>query len=137
MTSEIVNIKNIDKLPKNSVLAYGHFTTIHAGHIRYLRHAKKLGSNLIVALLGDDKRIGDKKYAFKQNERAEALSLLSIADYIVLMENINLKFLSEKLYPKVLVLGIELFSFSGVLDSKNVSIPFIAALFLVMPLKLM
>ena len=107
MTSEIINIKNIDKLPKNSVLAYGHFTTIHAGHIRYLRHAKKLGSNLIVALLGDDKRIGDKKYAFKQNERAEALSLLSIADYIVLMENVSLKFLSEKLYPKVLVLGKE------------------------------
>ena len=57
MTSEIINIKNIDKLPKNSVLAYGHFTTIHAGHIRYLRHAKKLGGNLIVALLGDEERI--------------------------------------------------------------------------------
>ena len=107
MTSEIINLKNIDKLPQNAVLAYGHFTTIHAGHIRYLRHAKKLGSTLIVALLGDDERIGDKKYAFNQNERAEALSLLSIADYIILMDNINLKFLLEKLCPKVLVLGKE------------------------------
>ncbi len=107
MTSEIINLKNIDKLPQNAVLAYGHFTTIHAGHIRYLRHAKKLGSTLIVALLGDDERIGDKKYAFKQNERAEALSLLSIADYIILMDNVDLKFLLEKLFPEVLVLGKE------------------------------
>ena len=107
MISKIIKTKNIDKLPKHSVLAYGHFTTIHAGHIRYLRHAKKMGGKFIVALLGDEGRIGDSKYAFKQNERAEALSLLSIADYIILMENITLKYCLEKISPKVLVLGKE------------------------------
>ena len=40
------------------VLAYGHFTTIHPGHIRYLRsHARDLGSDLVVALEGDGLKI--------------------------------------------------------------------------------
>ena len=37
----------------DSVLAYGHFDTIHAGHIRYLKHAKTLADTLIVAVQGD------------------------------------------------------------------------------------
>ena len=28
------------------VLVYGHFSTIHPGHIRYLRHARNLGKQL-------------------------------------------------------------------------------------------
>ena len=61
------------------VLAYGHFNTIHPGHIRYLRHARGLGKQLVVALIGD----GKTSYAFKQEERAEALSLLGIADAVL------------------------------------------------------
>ena len=60
-------------------LAYGHFNTIHPGHIRYLRHARGLGEQLVVALIGD----GKTSYAFKQEERAEALSLLGIADAVL------------------------------------------------------
>ena len=64
------------------VLAYGHFNTIHPGHIRYLRHARGLGDKLVVALIGD----GKANYAFQQQERAEALSLLGIADALLLLE---------------------------------------------------
>ena len=39
---------------KNSVLVFGHFTTIHTGHIRYLKNAGKKGEQLIVALIGDN-----------------------------------------------------------------------------------
>ena len=53
MNTKIINFDEIKSLPKEAVVAYGHFTTIHAGHIRYLRHAKKIGNELIVALLGD------------------------------------------------------------------------------------
>ena len=56
------------------VLAYGHFNTIHPGHIRYLRHARGLGKNLVVALIGD----GKNRYTFTQQERAEALSLTHV-----------------------------------------------------------
>ena len=41
-----------------------------------------LVSKLVVALIGD----GKTSYAFQQEERAEALSLLGIADAILLLE---------------------------------------------------
>ena len=85
------------------VLAYGHFNTIHPGHIRYLRHARGLGKNLVVALIGD----GKNRYTFTQQERAEALSLLGL-----LMDCCCLKQMSwvkslRLLRPSILVLGNE------------------------------
>tara|TARA_Y100001954_G_C15820651_1_gene609802 strand:+ start:3322 stop:4806 length:1485 start_codon:yes stop_codon:yes gene_type:complete len=85
------------------VLAYGHFNTIHPGHIRYLRHARGLGGKLVVALIGD----GKSRYAFRQQERAEALTLLGIADAILLLEDDELNEAIEALKPEVLVLGNE------------------------------
>ena len=85
------------------VLAYGHFNTIHPGHIRYLRHARGLGEQLVVALIGD----GKTKYAFQQQDRAEALSLLGIADALLLLKADELKAAIEALKPEVLVLGNE------------------------------
>ena len=84
-------------------MAYGHFNTIHPGHIRYLRHARSLGEKLVVALIGDEKTC----YTFKQPERAEALSLLGIADIVVLLKSDELNVAIEKLQPRVLVLGTE------------------------------
>ena len=50
MIENILFTKNdLENIPKDATLAYGHFTTIHAGHIRYLKHAKGLGSELIIA----------------------------------------------------------------------------------------
>ena len=85
------------------VLAYGHFTTIHPGHIRYLRHARGLGQKLVVALIGD----GKTSYAFPQKERAEALGLLGIADAVLLLEADELNAAVSVLKPEVLVLGNE------------------------------
>ena len=101
MNTKIIYFNEIKSLPKEAVVAYGHFTTIHAGHIRYLRHAKKIGKELIVALLGDHDIKSGSNFAFKENDRAEALSLLSIADYIVLLGSNSLKNLLQELTPKV------------------------------------
>ena len=90
------------------VLAYGHFTTIHPGHIRYLRHARSLGDSLAVALIGDGPPDHPSPYAFCQQERAEALSLLGIADTIVRLQSDELGAAIEILRPAVLVLGTEL-----------------------------
>ena len=84
-------------------LAYGHFNTIHPGHIRYLRHARGLGKKLVVALIGD----GKSNYAFQQQERAEALSLLGIANAVLLLKADELNEAIEALKPEVLVLGNE------------------------------
>ena len=54
MKSSLLNFNEIDEEHISCTLAYGHFTTIHAGHIRYLKHAKALGNKLIIALAGDE-----------------------------------------------------------------------------------
>jgi len=90
------------------VLAYGHFTTIHPGHIRYLRHARSLGPSLAVALVGDGPPDQPLPYPFRQLERAEALGLLVIADAIVLLQADELSDAIATLRPAVLVLGTEL-----------------------------
>ena len=86
------------------VLAYGHFTTIHPGHIRYLRHARNLGEKLVVALIGEN---SGTSYPFNQQERAEALSLLGIADAVILLQGDELDLAITALKPEVLVLGNE------------------------------
>jgi len=90
------------------VLCYGHFTTIHPGHIRYLRHARSLGTTLAVALIGDGPPDQPSPYPFSQDERAEALSLLGIADAIVLLKADELSEAIQTLRPEALVLGTEL-----------------------------
>lgn len=103
MTSKIIDIKAASGY-SGCTMAYGHFNTIHAGHIRYLRHARSLGKQLLVALMGDS---DTNSFAFDQQERAEALSLLGIADAIVVLEENNLNRIIEECRPSVLVLGNE------------------------------
>ena len=90
------------------VLAYGHFSTIHPGHIRYLRHARSLGRQLVVALVGDTSHPKTKPYPFIQQERAEALGLLGLADAIVLLRDDDLSPAISQLRPSIVVLGTEL-----------------------------
>ena len=66
MSSQIIDFSSTN-IWKNSILTYGHFNTIHPGHIRYLNYARKLGEKLIIALIGDNSNI---KYTFPQRERA-------------------------------------------------------------------
>jgi rfaE bifunctional protein kinase chain/domain len=89
------------------VLAYGHFTTIHPGHIRYLRHARGLGDKFTIALIGDGET-GQSPFLFPQSERAEALSLLGIAYAIVLLKGDELSEAIQVIRPEVMVLGTEL-----------------------------
>ena len=90
-----------------SVLGYGHFTTIHPGHIRYLSHAKKQGKKFVVALKGDGSDSKKARYRFNQEERAIALSMLNIADEIVLLKDNELSKAIEILNPSILILGKE------------------------------
>ena len=83
MTDKFIPINEVKEI-SDSVLVYGHFSTIHPGHIRYLRNASKKAKNLIVLLIGD----GDtnQKYHFSQRERAEGLSSIEMISNIVLLE---------------------------------------------------
>ena len=90
------------------VLVYGHFTTIHPGHIRFLRFAKKKGKKLLVALVDDIKdELNIQKYQFTQDERAEALSLISVADGIFPLNGNALQDLAKIVKPEIFLLGKE------------------------------
>ena len=92
MKTKILKLKEIKNKINNCILGFGHFSTVHPGHIRYLQNAKKLGGTLVIALIGDIKGKNNvNKFHFKQEERAEALSLLGIVDIVVLLEKDELK----------------------------------------------
>ena len=106
MKSNIIPLENgFNK--KISVLGFGHFNTIHPGHIRYLRYAKKKKGIFAIALIGDGFSKDNQNYNFNQKERAEALNLLSIVDYIFTLKDSELDMAVKKLKPEVLILGNE------------------------------
>jgi len=86
------------------VLCYGHFNTIHAGHLRYLRYAQSLGDCLIIALRGDRK---DSNYSFTQSERFDALELLGIGTRIIKLNEDDIAGVIEDIRPDTILLGSE------------------------------
>lgn len=105
MITKLTKIEDI-KESNESIMVYGHFSTIHPGHIRYLKYAKELGEKLVISLLGDS--IQDiEGFNYSQEERAEALVLLSLADEIILLNGNELASAIIKVNPKILVLGNE------------------------------
>ena len=105
MSSKFIKLSEISDI-KNCTLAYGHFDSIHPGHIRYLKYAKSLNNKLVVAIMSDMDQ-HHPKLQFNQKERAETLGMLDIADYILCLGNENLSQVINKLKPKFLILGKE------------------------------
>ena len=97
----------VDFTHQEIALAYGHFTSIHPGHIRYLQNAKSFGRKLFIALRGDNDKPKSEKYIFSMKERSESLAMLKIADLLISLENDELDELVKILKPKVLILGTE------------------------------
>ncbi len=104
MTEKFIPINKVKEI-SDSVLVYGHFSTIHPGHIRYLRNASKKAKNLIVLLIGDNDK--SQKYQYTQQERAEGLSSVEIITNIVLLDGAELSLAIERIKPSFLVLGRE------------------------------
>ena len=105
-SSVIISSSDLALVPKNSAVAYGHFDIIHAGHIRYLRHAKTIGASLIVAVQGDIIQ-PNQNLQFSAKDRSESLGLLGIADYIIVLNEIDLLCVLQTINPGTLVLGDE------------------------------
>ncbi len=108
MDIPILELKDAKKLRK-CTLTYGHFNSVHPGHIRYLKHASSQGNPLVVAVRPDKEKGINMNYQFGQRDRAEGIAVLNIIDGIVLLddeENFLLKAI-KFLEPKLLVLGKE------------------------------
>ena len=106
-----INLETLNGLNKSDsdiVLGFCHFNIIHPGHIRYLQHARSLGKNLAIALLGysllEDPQ---KNEFFSELDRAIGLASLQIVDKVYLLNDITLKEFINKFQPKKFVLGKE------------------------------
>jgi D-beta-D-heptose 7-phosphate kinase/D-beta-D-heptose 1-phosphate adenosyltransferase len=90
------------------VFTNGCFDLLHAGHVRYLRQARELGSCLIVAINSDDsvRRLkGPDRPVIGADERAEMLGALECVDYVTVFEEDTPEPLLEMLEPDILAKG--------------------------------
>lgn len=90
------------------VMTNGCFDILHAGHVSYLRAAKKLGDRLIVAVNSDDsvkKLKGPKRPINELSKRMEVLSALESVDWVVSFDDETPQRLIVAAMPDVLVKG--------------------------------
>ncbi len=90
------------------VFTNGCFDLLHAGHVSYLREARKLGDILVLGLNTDSsiKRIkGPERPVNPQEMRAKVLSALECVDFIVLFEEETPERLIKEIRPDILVKG--------------------------------
>ena len=90
------------------VFTNGCFDILHAGHVRYLERAKRLGDILVVGMNTDRsvrKIKGSGRPIVAEKDRATLLSALKMVDYVVLFDEPTPIRLIEAIKPDVLVKG--------------------------------
>ena len=103
-------LKEFRKTHEEQIVVFtnGCFDIFHAGHVKYLREAAKLGEVLVVGLNSDAsvKRLkGDTRPVNSQVDRAEVLCALGFVDYVVIFEEDTPIELIKIIQPDVLVKG--------------------------------
>lgn len=90
------------------VFTNGCFDVIHAGHIKYLQEAVKLGERLIIGL-NDDESVkllkGNTRPINKVEDRAVLLASLYMVDMIIIFKGVTPLHLIDKIDPDFLVKG--------------------------------
>lgn len=112
-THKILSVTNSSLEPlKNCkgrlVICYGHFNSIHPGHMRYLKYARSLGDILVIALQDDSSLLNaEAEHYFTEDERAESVSSLHMVDHVVILDAGHLDDFIDQVRPAILVLGSE------------------------------
>ncbi len=94
---------------KRVVFTNGCFDIIHAGHVRYLTEAKKIGDILVIGLNSDSSvsTIKPGRPIIPEQQRAEVLSALSMVDYVTLFNEDTPYELIREIKPDILVKGAD------------------------------
>jgi len=90
------------------VFTNGCFDILHAGHVRYLEGARKLGDALVVGLNGDNsvrELKGPTRPVNDETSRAEVIAALRCVDAVVIFPEIRATRLIESLQPDVYAKG--------------------------------
>ena len=86
----------------------GCFDILHAGHVRYLTAAKKLGDILVVGLNSDEsvrKLKGCGRPVNQSADRAEVVAGLRAVDHVVIFEEDTAEEIVRQLHPDIYVKG--------------------------------
>ena len=78
--SELSAVDDFETM-SGAVLCFGHFNTIHPGHIRYFLTAGQYGTSVVVALEGDAQLpVIERDRFVSEEERAQAFAALNMID---------------------------------------------------------
>ncbi len=111
---KILDRKGIQKIScrlraegKKIVFTNGCFDILHAGHVRYLGQARKLGDVLVVGLNSDRSVSGIKpgRPINSEKNRAEVMAGLATVDYVVVFSEKTPYNLIKAVKPDILVKG--------------------------------
>jgi D-glycero-beta-D-manno-heptose 1-phosphate adenylyltransferase len=92
------------------VFANGCFDLLHAGHIRYLQHARALGDVLILGVNGDAcvaALKGKGRPLQPEGDRIEILSSLECVDYVLLFDDPTVDGILKALKPDIHAKGTD------------------------------
>jgi len=93
---------------KRIVFTNGCFDILHAGHVRYLAQARRLGDLLVLAL-NTDRSVralkGPQRPVVSQDERAFVMAALESVDYVIFFDEETPLSLIGELGPDILVKG--------------------------------
>lgn len=101
-------VQDWKRVGETIVFTNGCFDILHAGHIHYLKEAKKLGDRLLVGLNTDSSiqiLKGKTRPVNSEISRSTVLKNLSFIDGVTLFEEETPKALIEDILPHVLVKG--------------------------------
>ena len=92
------------------ILANGNFDLLHVGHVRYLRGAKALGGQLVVAINSDQSvraLKGQDRPIMPEQERAEILSALADVDAVIVFPESDVRSIIREIRPDIHAKGTD------------------------------
>jgi D-beta-D-heptose 7-phosphate kinase/D-beta-D-heptose 1-phosphate adenosyltransferase len=101
-------LERLRRQGRKAVFTNGCFDILHAGHVRYLSKAGRLGDVLIVGLNSDSsvRRLkGRPRPVMPQKDRAEILAALAAVSYVVVFGEDTPLRLIQRVRPDILVKG--------------------------------
>ena len=111
--TKIRSLEELEKFANSTsdvgfVMCFGHFNTIHPGHIRHFRNGRQHAGHLVVAVEGDAQMLEiEQSHIFSERERANAVAAVDLVDFVVILSDFSLRELVSRVQPSVLMLGKE------------------------------
>ncbi len=106
--------KNIDKINEKTVLIFGTFDLLHAGHENYIKQARELGDK-VVAIIARDNTVKNIKSNLPENNekvRLKNLENTGWVDQVVLGDLKDKTKHIKQLKPNIIALGYDQFAFT-------------------------